>query len=150
MRGTVAYCGPHPVNHHAQPTLRRLAAAYLAAAVPFLLLDSAWLATMSERLYRPAIGHLMRPGFDLGAALAFYALYFAGVVAFAVRHADSGRAAMLRGAGFGLVCYATYDLTNQATLAGWPWRVTVADLVWGAFATGISAWVSHRIVFARR
>lgn len=138
------------MDHSNPTTLRRLATEYIAVAVPFLLLDAAWLATMSARLYRPSIGHLMQPGFDLGAALAFYALYFAGMVAYVVRPADSGRAALLRGAGFGLVCYGTYDLTNQATLAGWPWRLTLADLVWGAVATGLSACISYRVANARR
>lgn len=115
--------------------------------VTFLLLDGAWLSTMAAQLYRPAIGHLMREDFDVGAALAFYAVYLSGIVGFAVRDAADARSALLRGAALGFVCYATYDLTNQATLAGWPWHVTVVDLAWGSFVTAVSAWTAYRVAW---
>lgn len=124
--------------------LRRLITAFVAAAVVFLVLDAAWLTTMDSRLYRPAIGHVMREHFDLLAAAAFYAIYLTGLVVFVVRPAADGRTALIRGALFGFVCYATYDLTNQATIVGWTWRVTVVDLAWGAFVTAICAWASYR------
>lgn len=119
--------------------------AFVAAAAAFLVLDAIWLSTMASRFYRPAIGHIMREDFDVLAAGIFYALYLAGVVFFVVRPAAAGRAALTHGAFFGLVCYATYDLTNQATVAGWPWRVTFVDLAWGTVLTGVSAWVSYRV-----
>ena len=131
-------------------TLRNFAVAFIPAALTFLLLDAAWLSTMASQLYRPAIGHIMREDFDVLAAALFYTLYLAGVVGFVVRPSGDGRTALVRGAFFGLVCYATYDLTNQATVAGWPWHVTIIDLIWGAFATGISAWVAHRAARAWR
>ena len=124
--------------------LRRFATAYAIAALVFLLLDAVWLTTMASRLYRPAIGHLMRPDFDLTAAALFYALYLLGIVVFVVRSAGSTGQAFARGALFGLICYATYDLTNQATLVGWPWHVTLVDLAWGAFVTGSSAAAARR------
>lgn len=124
-------------------TMRHFVVAFAAAAAAFLVLDAAWLSTMASRLYRPAIGHVMREDFDVLAAAAFYAIYLAGVVVFVVRPSSSGRAAVARGAFFGLVCYATYDLTNQATLVGWPWLVTGVDLCWGAFVTATSAWVAY-------
>ena len=99
---------------------RHFATAYAVAAGVFLLLDAVWLTTMASRLYRPAIGHLMRPDFDLTAAALFYTLYLLGIVVFVVRSAQSSGQAFARGALFGLICYATYDLTNQATLVGWP------------------------------
>ena len=111
----------------------------------FLLLDAAWLATMASRLYRPAIGHLMREDFDLLAAAGFYAIYLTGLVVFVVRPAADARAALVRGALFGLVGYATYDLTNQATVVGWPWHLTAVDLAWGAFVTAVSAWAGYRV-----
>jgi len=111
--------------------------------VAFLALDALWLVTMAERLYRPAIGHLMQAGFDVRAAAAFYVIYLAGVTGFAVLPAAGVRAAAVRGAAFGLVAYATYDLTNQATLRGWPWSVTLVDLAWGAFVTAASAAAAH-------
>jgi uncharacterized membrane protein len=130
---------------------RRFAVAFAAAAVVLLALDAAWLTTMAGRLYRPALGSLMRSDFDPLAAAAFYAIYLMGLVVFAVEPALNARSALARGAFFGFVCYATYDLTNQATLAGWPWHVTLADLGWGALLSAASAWASHRAVaFARR
>jgi len=122
--------------------LRRFLHAWLGVAVPFLALDALWLSTMATRLYRPALGDLMVERFDLLAALAFYGLYFTGVAWFVVL-------APGRGALFGLVAYATYDLTNQATLRGWPWHVTAADLAWGAFATAVASacgrwWLTRR------
>src|SRR5512142_1998478 len=104
-------------------TLRHFVIAFIAAAAVFLLLDALWLTTMATRFYRPALGHIMREDFDVLAAAAFYAIYVAGVVIFVVRPAADARAALARGALFGLVCYATYDLTNQATVVNWPWRV---------------------------
>ncbi|HTN50066.1 MAG TPA: DUF2177 family protein [Burkholderiaceae bacterium] len=124
--------------------VRRFAIAFAATACVFLLLDAAWLTTMAARLYRPALGHVMRADFDVLAAAIFYAIYLCGVVFFAVSPSLSGRDALLRGAFFGLVAYATYDLTNQATVIGWPWHVTAVDLCWGAFVTAASAWAGYR------
>ena len=123
---------------------RSLALAFGVATFVFLLLDSAWLTTMASRVYRPAIGHLMADDVDVVGALAFYAVYLSGIVGFAVRGAADARTALVRGAALGFVCYGTYDLTNQATLAGWPWHLTVLDLAWGSFVTGVSAWSAHR------
>lgn len=129
---------------------RRMALAYAAAALAFLALDGVWLTLMGQRLYRPAIGHLMREDFDLAAAAAFYAIYLTGVVVFVVEPAASARSALARGALFGLVAYATYDLTNQATLRGWPWHVTLIDLCWGSFVTAASSAFAYRAVAPRR
>lgn len=132
---------------------RRFAVAYAVTLGAFLVLDAVWLVSMYDRLYRPAIGHLLRDGFALAPAAAFYALYILGVVVFAVLpgHA-SGRAlaAASRGALFGLVAYATYDLTNQATLRDWPWHVTLIDLAWGASVTAAAAAVACRVLLGRQ
>jgi uncharacterized membrane protein len=125
--------------------LRQFVVAFVAAAIVFLSLDAAWLSVTASRLYRPAIGHVMREDFDALPALVFYAIYLTGLVIFVVRPAASARAALARGALFGLVCYATYDLTNQATIVRWPWHVTLIDLAWGAFVSAASAWVSYRV-----
>ncbi|MDH6593412.1 putative membrane protein [Variovorax sp. TBS-050B] len=129
-------------------SLRQFAIAYLASAVVFLVLDAIWLSTMADRLYRPALGHLMLDRFSLGPAALFYAIYLVGVVVFAVLPAlASGRwlTALGHGALLGLVAYATYDLTNQATLKGWPWMVTAADLCWGSFVTAVTAGVAAKV-----
>jgi uncharacterized membrane protein len=130
---------------------RRFTLAYIATLIVFLALDAVWLTTMAQRLYRPGIGHLMREGFAPAPAIAFYALYVAGLVVFAVMAGlDRGRAttAAWRGALFGLVAYATYDLTNQATLRDWPWSVTFADLAWGASASALASAAGCRATMA--
>lgn len=131
---------------------KRLAAAYGLTALVFLALDAAWLTTMADRLYRPALGHLLAPQFAPVPAVLFYALYVAGIVGFAIVPAlAAGRAriAVARGAAFGLLAYATYDLTNQATLRDWPWAVTLADLAWGTFVTATAAGVTARLLLRK-
>lgn len=128
---------------------RRFAMALVAGGSIFLALDAAWLGLMGERLYRPAIGHLMRAGFDVLPAAVFYVVYLAGSTALAVLPAASASGAAWRGALFGFVAYATYDLTNQATLRDWPWHVTLLDLAWGTFATATSATVAWTAVRRR-
>lgn len=127
--------------------------AYGIAAVVFLGLDAVWLGTMASRLYRPAIGHLMADGFAVAPAVLFYLLYLVGMVVFAIGPALEARKplqALAMGALLGLICYATYDLTNQATLKQWPLAVTLADLAWGAFVTGVSSAVATRLTLAWR
>lgn len=144
----------HPImvvnTRHTRWRQGALFGAALAAALAFLVLDAIWLTTMGQRLYRPAIGHLMREDFNLAAAAAFYAIYLTGVVVFVVAPATSTRSALTRGALFGLVAYATYDLTNQATLRGWPWHVTLIDLCWGSFVTAASSAFAYRVAATRR
>lgn len=126
--------------------------AYGVTFVVFMGIDAIWLTQMASRLYQPTIGHLLAPEPDLLAALVFYLLYILGMVVFTVRpaqHDTSLKAAAGRGALFGLVAYATYDLTNQATLINWPWFVTFIDLIWGTFLTGTAtlaakAWLQRR------
>ncbi len=118
------------------------ASTYLATALVMLVMDAVWLYVMAGRLYRPYIGPLMRDGFDPLAAVIFYVVFVAGIVTFVgVPAWESTRwtTPLWRGALFGLVAYATYDLTNQATLRGWSWLITGADLAWGMTLSGISA-----------
>ncbi len=122
--------------------------AYPVTAAVFLALDALWLSAMAERLYRPALGRLMLERFELLPAIAFYLVYIAGVIVFAVMPGLESRrwtTALGLGALLGLVAYATYDLTNQATLRDWPWRVTAADLCWGTFVTAVAAALGCRV-----
>jgi len=128
--------------------IKQVLIAYPVTAVVFLALDAIWLTTMAERLYRPALGKLMLDRFEPLPAIAFYAVYIAGVLVFAVIPGLEGRRwtiALGLGALLGLVAYATYDLTNQATLRGWPWRVTLVDLCWGTFVTAVAAAAGCRV-----
>ncbi|KUR71814.1 hypothetical protein AQZ52_09520 [Novosphingobium fuchskuhlense] len=115
----------------------QLAIAYVVAAVVFGGLDALWLGWAGPNLYRPALGDLLAPTFRLAPAGIFYLAYLAGMVWFAIRPGIAAGlpAAALNGALLGALCYATYDFTNQATLARWPGYVTAIDVCWGAFAT---------------
>ncbi len=122
--------------------MRRYLIAYAAAAVVFLALDMAWLGVIAQKLYRDEIGSLILDRPRLGPAVAFYLIYLVGVVVFAIRPAlASGRwiEALGMGAVFGFIAYATYDLTNLATLKGFSLKVVIADLAWGAFVTASAA-----------
>lgn len=120
---------------------------YLATAVIFLGIDTIWLSVAGGLLYRPLLGPLLRDDFDPAAAVLFYVLYIAGLVVFAIAPSiGSGpRVAALRGGFFGLVAYATYDLTNQATLKGWPVTITIADLIWGTVLSAVAAALGHAV-----
>ena len=115
--------------------------AFIAAAVVFGVLDAVWLGWAGDNFYRPRLGDMLADSFRMAPALVFYAAYIAGIVWFAVRPglAEGWGAAALNGALLGALCYATYDLTNQATLRQWSTAVTIADICWGAFATAIAA-----------
>ncbi len=120
--------------------------AYLAALVVMPPLDITWLRTMNAIVYRPDIGELLTDRPVIGAAVAFYILYAAAVVVFATQAGwrnESWFAAALTGAFLGLVAYATYDLTNMATLKIWTLRVTLVDVGWGIVITAISASASY-------
>jgi uncharacterized membrane protein len=116
--------------------------AWISTALTFLALDSIWLSLTASRLYRPLLGPLLRENYALAPAAAFYALFTIGIVVFAVLPSlaeTDWKAALARGAFFGLVGYGVYDLTNQATMRGWPPAVTLADLAWGTTLTSIAA-----------
>lgn len=119
--------------------------AYFSAAVVFGILDFLWLSNAAPRLYRPAIGEIMADQVRWQPAIAFYFLYLVGVTALVVLPAlkEGGVArALWTGGLFGLVAYATYDLTNQATLRVWPTHITLIDMAWGAFATATASVVA--------
>ncbi len=107
---------------------------YLAAVVAFLAIDMLWLAVVARGFYRKHLGFLLADQPNWWAAGVFYLLFLAGLLVFAVvpgLQAGSLRRTVLLGGFFGLVTYATYDLTNHATVKDWPWIVTVVDMAWG-------------------
>ncbi len=124
---------------------------YLATLVVCLGIDLIWLKLAAARLYRPVLGDIMLDKPRLSAAIVFYLLYTAGVVTFvgaaALRNGNWTHAA-LYGALFGLFCYATYDLTNQATLRNWSLQLTIIDMIWGATLTALSATAAYFITRA--
>ena len=115
--------------------------AYVATAVVFLACDSIWL-TRAIGFYRNALGDLLAEKPNLGAAAVFYLLYVLGIVVLVVVPATRNggwQSAMFLGGMLGLVAYATYDLTNLATLSRWSIPVTVADMAWGTILTAVSS-----------
>jgi uncharacterized membrane protein len=116
--------------------------AYAATAGLLLVLDAVWLGLVAKPVYTAAIGHLMAEQPNLPAALLFYLLYPIGLVLFAVlpQAGDAGwRTAALGGGLFGFFAYATYDLTNLATLESWPVGVSLLDMAWGTALSAASA-----------
>jgi uncharacterized membrane protein len=116
--------------------------AYLAVACVMVVVDMLWLGVIAKSFYQGAIGHLMAEQPRVSAALAFYVLYTLGLMIFAVTPEPSNPAwqrAALMGALFGFFAYATYDLSNLATLNGWPVHLALADMLWGAALSALAA-----------
>ncbi len=107
---------------------------YLIALPVFFVIDMIWLVLIAKNFYRDQIGFLMKPDINWFAAIVFYVLFIAGLVTFVISPAVEKHSwihALMFGALFGLITYATYDLTNLATMKNWPLLVTIVDLVWG-------------------
>lgn len=116
-------------------SLRPLVGQYLVAAVVFLVLDLAWLGLVAQGLYERLLGDLLAEQPNVAAAVAFYAIFLAGLVYFVIApavEARSLRSALFRGAAFGLVTYATWDLTSLAVIEGFPAAIVPIDMAWGA------------------
>lgn len=116
--------------------------AYFATAVSFLAIDFIWLGFIAKDFYRREIGSLLLEKFNMAAAVGFYLIFVVGILVFAVLpalQAGSWKTALIYGALFGFFTYATYDMTNLATLKGWSVSVVVVDMAWGAFLTGVAA-----------
>lgn len=125
---------------------------FLIALPVFFAIDMVWLVLVAKNFYQKQIGFLMRPDINWLAAIIFYLLFITGLIVFVITPAmvkQSWVHALLYGALFGLVTYATYDLTNLATLKDWPLLVTLIDLVWGsvlaASVSVITYWIANRI-----
>lgn len=122
---------------------------YAVAAVAFVVLDMIWLGVVANSLYRRIMGDLLRASPNVLAAVAFYALFLAGLVYFAIWPAvDSGTVvdALFKGALFGLVTYATWDLTNLSVVKGFPAAIVPIDMAWGtALGAGVTSvtWLVH-------
>jgi uncharacterized membrane protein len=108
---------------------------YAAMLVCFFAIDLVWLGLIASSFYKKQLDFLLRPTPNWPIAIAFYLIFIAGMLVFVVSpslQVGSWKRAVLLGAFFGLVTYATYDLTNHATVKGWPWIVSVVDRCWGS------------------
>lgn len=122
---------------------------FLVAFLSFLLIDGVWLTVVAKNFYAKHLGFLMAKTPNLTAAGLFYLIYIFTLVILVISpevQSGSLRSVILKGALFGLCAYATYDLTNLATIKDWPIIVTVVDLIWGAFLSGAVAGISYWIV----
>ena len=112
----------------------------------FFVVDLIWLGLIAKGFYKKHIGFLMRPQVNWTAAILFYCLFIIGLIIFSIQpalQAVSIRKAALFGALFGFFTYATYDLTNLATLKDWPLKMTIIDIIWGTVLCAIVATVSY-------
>lgn len=117
---------------------------YLITLGIFLVIDMIWLGVVAKGFYRRHLGALMGSRVNWIAAIIFYLLFIVGLLVFVIRPAliaDLPHNALLYGALFGLISYATYDLTNLATLKDWPLLVTIVDLIWGTVLGGVVSYV---------
>jgi uncharacterized membrane protein len=128
---------------------------YLVALSTFVAADMVWLGAMAPRFYQPTLGDIAISGVNLPPAIIFYAMYPIGLLIFAISPAlrsGSLMTAAVYGALFGLFTYATYDLTNYATLRNWTLQLTVVDVAWGTILGAVTStatvWVVSRLVSA--
>ena len=122
---------------------------YAIALVIFLAIDMVWLTLIAKSLYAQHLGYLMAPKAKLLVAFLFYVLFVVGLQFFVLNPAlasGSWKTALFAGMFFGLVTYATYDLTNLATVKDWPVLITAIDLVWGSFVSGVTALLSFLVI----
>ena len=128
--------------------MAKYAIAYVVAAVIFGAMDAVWLNWAGPNLYEPTIGEIMADDFNVAAAGAFYFIYLAGMVYFGIRpglQAGKASVALLNGSLLGALCYATFDLTSQAVFKVWATHVSLMDIAWGAFATGLTSGLTAAI-----
>lgn len=121
---------------------------YFLTVPVFFVIDLFWIGVIAKGLYQREIGSLLLDSPRWAVALGFYLLYIVGIVVLVVLPAHSTGSlleAVWRGALLGLVAYATYDLTNLATMKGWSATVALVDMVWGAVLTGVVAAASYVI-----
>lgn len=121
---------------------------YLLTIPLFFAIDLLWLGVVAKNFYQDHLAHLLSPAVNWPAALLFYFIYIAGILLFAVKPALADQSvfkAMMWGALFGFFTYATYDLTNLATLRDWPIKVVVVDIAWGTTLCALVASGSYLV-----
>lgn len=121
---------------------------YGISLVVFLAIDMVWLLVISKDLYAKELGYLMAPTVNLLSALIFYLIFIVGLVVFVIQPAISSKSIkdlVIKAILFGLVTYATYDLTNLATIKNWPLLITVIDLIWGMTVSTLVAVATFKI-----
>lgn len=129
--------------------ISKIIVSYLLTTVVFFAVDMVWLGVIAKNLYRNYLGNFLSDSVNWTAAIIFYLLFIVGISIFAIypsANKDSVMSAMTLGALFGFFTYATYDLTNLATLKGWPIQIVFIDIIWGACLTAIVSVAGYYIV----
>ncbi len=122
---------------------------YLVTLAVFFGLDMVWLGFMASRYYKPVLGDIALQSVSLPPAIVFYLLYPVGLLFFAIEpslRSGSWRVALLNGALFGFFTYATYDLSNQATLRNWTSALSAVDIGWGTFLGAVTTVAAYEVV----
>lgn len=126
-------------------TARQMLVIYLITLAVFFLIDMIWLGIVAKGFYRRHLGPMLSPKVNWAPAILFYLLFIVGLLVFVIKPALIGGEplkALFLGALFGLISYATYDLSNLATLKDWPLGVTIVDLIWGSVLGGAVSFIS--------
>lgn len=127
----------------------KLIGQFLVSFGVFLVIDLIWLGLIAKKLYSKYLGYLMAANVNWAAAIIFYVIFIIGVMYFVVLpalDAQSWTMALMRGAIFGFITYATYDLTNLATIRDWPLNITIIDLLWGTTLSASVSTISYFII----
>ena len=121
----------------------------IVATLIFFLVDMVWLTLIAKKLYAKELKDFLSPNVNWLAALIFYLVFIFGMTFFVITPAIADESliyAIFGGAFFGFVCYATYDLTNLATMKNWPIKITVIDLIWGSFVSSITCLLTYIVL----
>jgi len=122
---------------------------YLLTFIVFLMIDMLWLGVIAKNIYKKYLGNFLTDNVNWTAAIIFYLIYVVGISIFAIYpsvNKDSVYNAVLMGALFGFFTYATYDLTNLATLKGWPLPIVIIDIIWGSVLSAVVSFSGFTVV----
>jgi uncharacterized membrane protein len=122
---------------------------FLITLVVFMAIDMLWLGFAAQNIYQEKLGYILKTNVNWTAASLFYLLFIAGLIFFVINPAlvkNSWTFALFVGGFFGLITYATYDMTNLATLKNWPLSITVLDMIWGTFLCSLTSVISFFLV----
>lgn len=122
---------------------------FLITFIVFMTIDLIWLGVVAKKLYNKYLGYIMAKNINWLAAIVFYVIFVIGLLIFVIYPAlakDSIQHLILYGMAYGFVTYATYDLTNLATLKDWPIQITIIDLIWGTTLSTLTAYFSYLII----
>lgn len=122
---------------------------FLITFVVFMTIDLIWLGVVAKKLYNKYLGYIMAKNINWIAAIVFYIIFIVGLLMFVIYPAlekNSIQYLILYGMAYGFITYATYDLTNLATLKDWPIQITIIDLIWGTTLSTLTSFFSYMII----